>query len=82
MKRLIRVNQVYQMVPDPFLFLWGRFGGSDIQVSINLHGIGAQDLTSKLLCQFDRQFGFPNSSGTKENDHPRPFFHSDLIHTG
>jgi hypothetical protein len=81
MKRLIWVSQVYQMVPDPFSFLWGWFGGPDIQVSINLHGIGAQDLTSKRLCQFDRQFGFPNSSGTKENDHPRPFFLSDLIHT-
>jgi hypothetical protein len=82
MKRLIWINQVNQMMADPFSFLWGRFGGPDIQVSIHLHGIGAEDLTSKGLCQVNREFGFSNASGTKENDHPGPFFLSDLIHTG
>jgi hypothetical protein len=82
MKWLIWINQVDQMVSDPFSFLLGWFGGPDIQGSIDLHRIGAEDLTSKALCQFNRQFGFSNSSGTKENDHPRPFFLSDLNHTG
>jgi hypothetical protein len=82
MKGLIWIDQVDQMVSDPSSFLWGRFGGPDIQVSIDLQGIGAEDLTSKGLCQLNRQFGFSYSSGTKENDHPRPFFLSKLIHTG
>jgi hypothetical protein len=81
MKGLIWINQVDQMVPDPFSFLPGRFGGPDIQVPIDLHGIGAKDLTSKGLCQFNRQLGFPNASGTEQNDHPRPFSLSDLNHT-
>jgi hypothetical protein len=82
MERLIWINQVDQMVSDPFSFIRGWFSGPDIQVSIDLHGIRTEDLASKGLCQFNRQFGFSNASGTKENDHPGPFFLRDLIHTG
>jgi hypothetical protein len=80
MKGLVWIHQVDQMMSNPFPFLWSRFGGSDIHVSIDLHGIRADDFSSKGFCKFNHQPGFSNPGGTKENDYPRPTFLSDVNH--
>ena len=57
------------MVGDPLHFLGGDFGGTHIQTFIDLHGVGADDLAVKLLCQGDGQCRLAGGGGAPDGYH-------------
>jgi len=54
-------------------FFRSGFGGSDIHMPINLHGIRADDLTTELSGEFNADCRFTDSGGAADDDDFRFF---------
>jgi hypothetical protein len=67
-KGFIRRNNIDHMMDHPHPFLGSRFGGADIHVFIDLHGIGADDLTFETLRQIDGDRRLADSGRAADND--------------
>ena len=52
-ERLIRIQNVDQMVRNTPHFVWADFRRTNVHSPINLHGICRNDLPADLLCQAD-----------------------------
>jgi hypothetical protein len=71
-KRLIRKDQVQEVVRHPRALFLSGFGSADVHVAINLHGIGIHDLGSKPFGQPQGQLGLPHPGGPGQKDQRRP----------
>ncbi len=59
-KGRIRIHNIYQVVRDAFLFCEGRFGGSDVQATVDLHRVESHNLPFHRLGQLSCDGALPD----------------------
>ena len=67
-KGLIRGNDVHHMVSYARLLVSRGFGGTDIHVFVDLHGICADDVALEVLRQPDGNARFADTGGPADDD--------------
>ena len=68
-ERFIRLQDIHPMVRNAVGLLGGHLGGAHIKPFVDLHRIGADDLTAKLLGQCNTQRGLAGSRGADHGQH-------------
>ena len=77
-EQFIGLQDIYPMVRNAAGLLGGHLGGAHIKTFVDLHRIGADDLTAKLLGQCNPQRGLAGSRGADHGQH-RVLFPSGSI---
>jgi len=70
-ERFIRIGHVQKMVGNQRPFFRGGFGGADLHIAIDLHGIAIDDLGTKAVGNFEGQLGLSHRSGPGQQDDRR-----------
>ena len=65
----IRLQDIHPMVRNAASLLRGHLGGAYIKPFVDLHRIGADDLTAELLGQCNAQRGLAGSRGANHGQH-------------
>ena len=68
---LFRGEDIHAVVRNAAGLLRGDFGSAHIQTSIDLHGVGADDLTGEPLRQRNAQRGLAGGGGAYHSHHGR-----------
>ena len=68
-EQFIGLQDIYPMVRNAASLLGGHLGGAHIKTFVNLHRIGADDLTAELLGQCNTQRGLAGSCGADHGQH-------------
>jgi len=68
----VGIDAIEEMVRDQAPFRRGGLGRADVQVAIDLHRIGADDLGGKLFGQGQGQVRFPHPRGAGDDHQPGP----------
>ena len=68
-ERFIRLQDIHPMVRNAVGLLGGHLGGAHIKTFVDLHRIGADDLTAKLLGQRNAQRGLAGGGGAYHSHH-------------
>src|SRR5262245_1865081 len=67
-ERLIRVDDIKQMMGDCGLLLLSRLGRADVEMAVNLAGVGTNDLGPVAGGEFDGEGGFSRRRRAGDND--------------
>ena len=65
------VPDVQEVVRDTATLLGCQLGGTDVHPSVELHGVGVDDLAAEPLGQEDAQIGLSGRGGPDDGDDPR-----------
>ena len=65
----LRRQDVHPVVGHAAGLFRRHFGGTDVEAPIDLHGVGADDLPRKALCQRDAQRRFARGGGADDGQH-------------
>ena len=75
MKGFLRFQTVYQVMGDALLLFGPDFGGPDIHMPVDLHGIRGDDFSAHRMSQPDGETGFPDRRRTGQNNKRLLFVH-------